>query len=111
VRRRSRSYAIRFRPEAAARALDLATVLGRLQVDDEVLLAGLLVPVLAGNAGRGARADRGLRRCAVQARHPELRRVEDSGVPPGWNPAKPLKPSRPKPAQLLLSLAADVRSC
>jgi len=95
--------------EVAARALDLATVLGRLQVDDEVLLAGLLVPVLAGNAAEDPRLIEVFGDAPFKIAS-ELRRVEDSGVPPGWNPGQPLKPEQAEGLRkLLLSLAADVR--
>ena len=95
--------------ELAARALDLATVLGRLQVDDEVLLAGLLVPVLAGNAAEDPRLIEVFGDAPFKIAS-ELRRVEDSGVPPGWNPGQPLKPEQAEGLRkLLLSLAADVR--
>ena len=95
--------------EVAARALDLATVLGRLQVDDEVLLAGLLVPVLAGNAAEEPRLIEVFGDAPFKIAS-ELRRVEDSGVPPGWNPGQPLKPEQAEGLRkLLLSLAADVR--
>jgi GTP pyrophosphokinase len=95
--------------EVAALALDLATVLGRLQVDDEVLLAGLLVPVLAGNAAEEPQLIEVFGDAPFKLAS-ELRRVEDSGVPPGWNPGQPLKPEQAEGLRkLLLSLAADVR--
>ena len=95
--------------EVAARALDLAAVLGRLQVDDEVLLAGLLVPVLAGSTAEEPRLIEVFGDAPFKLAS-ELRRVEDSGVPPGWNPGQPLKPEQAEGLRkLLLSLAADVR--
>jgi GTP pyrophosphokinase len=95
--------------EAAARALDLATVLGRLQVDDEVLLAGLLIPVLAGNAAEEPRLIEVFGDAPFKLAS-ELRRVEVSGIPAGWNPGQPLKPEQAEGLRkLLLSLAADVR--
>jgi len=95
--------------EVAARALDLATVLGRLQADDEVLLAGLLVPVLAGGTAEEPRLLEVFGDAPFKLAN-ELRRVKDSGIPPGWNPGQPLKPEQAEGLRkLLLSLAADVR--
>jgi GTP pyrophosphokinase len=95
--------------EVAARALDLATVLGRLQADDEVLLAGLLVPVLAASTTEEPRLLEVFGDAPFKLAR-ELQRVEDSGIPPGWNPGQPLKPEQAEGLRkLLLSLAADVR--
>jgi GTP pyrophosphokinase len=96
-------------PAVATRAVDLLAVLDRLQADDEVLLAGLLVPCLEGEAPADERHVAVFGEPALRLAR-ELRRVEDSGIPAGWNPGQPLKPEQAEGLRkLLLSLASDVR--
>jgi GTP pyrophosphokinase len=96
-------------PGAAARALDLAAVLARLQADNEVLLAGLLVPALESTSTEEPRLLEVFGEAPLKLAR-ELRRVEDSGIPQGWNPGQPLKPEQSEGLRkLLLSLASDVR--
>lgn len=96
-------------PEAAVRAFDLAAVLARLQADDEVLLAGLLVPTLEASTIEEPRLVEVFGEVPLKLAS-ELQRVEDSGIPPGWNSGQPLKPEQAEGLRkLLLSLASDVR--
>jgi GTP pyrophosphokinase len=96
-------------PEAAAVGLEIAGVLAQLQADDDLLIAGLLIPC---HGGCGADEPR-LREVAGEqplrlAR--ELERVADSGIPAGWNPGESLAPAQAEGLRkLLLSLASDVR--
>ncbi len=96
-------------PDALQRGLELAGVLDQLQADDELLLAGLLVP------GFAALAPQAERLAATFGDAPprlagELERVADSGIPSGWNPGEALKPAQAEGLRkLLLALASDVR--
>jgi len=96
-------------PEAIERGLELAGVLDRLQADDDLLLAGLLVPCIESLAGQEARLVEPFGEPAVWLVS-ELERVADSGIPAGWNPGEHLKPAQAEGLRkLLLSLASDVR--
>lgn len=96
-------------PDLLQRGLELAGVLDQLQADDELLLAGLLVPGFASLAERQQHLGEvfggpSLRLVA------ELERVADSGIPAGWNPGEGLKPAQAEGLRkLLLALASDVR--
>ena len=95
--------------EASSVGLELAGVLGQLQADDELLLAGLLVPCLGHLADREARLQEVFGETPLRLAR-ELERVADSGIPAGWNPGTPLAPAQAEGLRkLLLSLASDVR--
>jgi hypothetical protein len=84
VRAAADSCATTSRP--TLRALSTWPLSWRLRADDEVLLAGLLVPTLRGDHDRG-RACRVFGEPALRLAG-ELRRVEDSGIPrAGTRPA------------------------
>jgi GTP pyrophosphokinase len=95
--------------EAGALGVELAGILAELQVDDEILLTGLLVPCLEANVAEDDQL------VAIFGEQPlrlarELQRVEGSGIPAGWNPGQALKPEQSEGLRkLLLSLASDVR--
>jgi GTP pyrophosphokinase len=95
--------------EGAARSLELAAILSQLQADDDVLLAGLLVPLLkAGRVEEPAALEIFGEPALKLAR--ALERAGDSGVPAGWNPGTHLKPEQAEGLRkLLLALASDVR--
>jgi GTP pyrophosphokinase len=95
--------------EGAARSLELAAILSQLQADDEVLLAGLLVPLVqAGQVDEPTAIEIFGEPALKLAR--ALERVGDSGVPAGWNPGTHLKPEQAEGLRkLLLALASDVR--
>jgi GTP pyrophosphokinase len=95
--------------EAVQRSLELAGILSRLQVDDELLLAGLLIPCFSSLSNQAERLP-GLFGSSPVRLVGELERVADSGIPAGWNPGESLKPSQAEGLRkLLLSLASDVR--
>ncbi|HVN41337.1 MAG TPA: RelA/SpoT family protein [Steroidobacteraceae bacterium] len=94
---------------AVARSLELMAVLAQLQGDDEVLLAGLLVPLLEAGVVADERA------LALGGEAPlklarELQKVGTSGIPADWNPGAHLKPEQAEGLRkLLLALASDIR--
>jgi GTP pyrophosphokinase len=95
--------------EPALRSIELLAILAQLQADEEVLLAGLLVPLLDGGLIDDKRAEAefgpGPLRLAT-----ELTRIGSSGIPAGWNPGEHLDASQAERLRkLLLSLASDVR--
>jgi len=96
-------------PDVVARGCELAGVLDQLQADDELLLAGLLVPGFPALADQAERLAAGFGEPALRL-VTELERVADSGIPAGWNPGAALKPAQAEGLRkLLLALASDVR--
>jgi GTP pyrophosphokinase len=92
-----------------ARSLELLAVLAPLQADDDVLLAGLLVPLLEGGHRSAEHALPDFGDAAVRLAT-ELGKVGESGIPADWNPGQPLKPEQAEGLRkLLLALASDVR--
>jgi GTP pyrophosphokinase len=95
--------------EPALRSADLLAVLAQLQADEDVLLAGTLVPLLTGGLVDEARALATFGEPAVKLAR-ELERVGDSGIPSGWNPGEHLRAEQAEGLRkLLLALASDVR--
>jgi hypothetical protein len=79
--------ATRPQDEHTARGVELMAALAPLHADEDVLLAGLLVPLL--HAGQlDATAALPVFGDAAVKLATELERVGDSGIPPGWNPGQ-----------------------
>ena len=95
--------------EHTLRSIELLAVLAQLQADDEVLLAGLLVPLLGGGVVDETRAEAQFGTAALKLAS-ELTRIGSSGIPAEWNPGTHLDASQAERLRkLLLALAADVR--
>jgi GTP pyrophosphokinase len=108
---RSALDAVTARPqdEHTARSVELLAVLAPLQADADVLLAGLLVPLLHGHVLDAEQALPDFGEAAVRLAT-ELDKVGESGIPSDWNPGQPLKPEQAEGLRkLLLALASDVR--
>jgi len=96
-------------PEARRTAEATLAVLAGLHVDDDVQLAGWLVPLLTAQTLADEAA---LERCGPAALQlaREHARIGASGIPSGWNPGQALRPEQAERLRkLLLALAADVR--
>ncbi|HEX5651107.1 MAG TPA: HD domain-containing protein, partial [Steroidobacteraceae bacterium] len=95
--------------EHTARSVELLAVLAPLQADADVLLAGLLVPLLHGHVLDAEQALPDFGEAAVRLAT-ELDKVGESGIPADWNPGQHLKPEQAEGLRkLLLALASDVR--
>lgn len=95
--------------EAGLRSIDMLATLALLQVDDDVLIAGLLVPLLHARIVDSLQAPATFGDAAVKLAV-ELEKVGGSGIPAGWNPGETLKPEQAEGLRkLLLALASDVR--
>jgi GTP pyrophosphokinase len=95
--------------EHVARSIEMLAVLAPLQADEDVLLAGLLVPMFHGRRFDTEQALPAFGEAAVRLAT-ELEKVGDSGIPPDWNPGQALKPEQAEGLRkLLLALASDVR--
>ncbi len=96
-------------PLAAAHSLELASLLAELRVDEDLVLAGLLIPWLEEGTLDDARAGDYCGATAVRLAR-EVERVVGIGIPADWNPGQPMKPQQAEGVRkLLLSLASDVR--
>jgi len=94
---------------AADRGVELASVLAQLRADEDVLLAGLLLPLLEAGKVDEASAKVHFGEPAVRLAR-EVERVSGIGMPADWNPGQPMKPEQAEGLRkLLLSLASDVR--
>jgi GTP pyrophosphokinase len=95
--------------EDSLRSVELLAVLAPLQADDDVLLAGLLVPLLHARAVDESTALSTFGDAAVRLAT-ELEKLGESGIPADWNPGQQLKPEQAEGLRkLLLALASDVR--
>jgi GTP pyrophosphokinase len=95
--------------EHTLRSVELMALLAQLQADDEVLLAGLLVPLLEGSLIDESQAEAlfGDAACKLAG---ELARISGSGIPADWNPGEHLDAEKAEGLRkLLLALASDVR--
>jgi GTP pyrophosphokinase len=94
---------------AAAISIELASLLTELRADEDVLLAGMLIPWLEAGTLDDARAQDHFGTAAVHLAR-EVERVGGIGIPADWNPGQPMKPQQAEGLRkLLLSLASDVR--
>jgi GTP pyrophosphokinase len=95
--------------ECTLRSVELMAALAQLHADDEVLLAGLLVPLLEGELIDASRAESLFGGPAYRLAR-ELARIDQSGIPAGWNPGEHLGAEQAEGLRkLLLALASDVR--
>jgi GTP pyrophosphokinase len=95
--------------ECTLRSVELMAALAQLHADDEVLLAGLLVPLLEGELIDASRAESLFGGPAYRLAR-ELARIDQSGIPAGWNPGEHLGTEQAEGLRkLLLALASDVR--
>jgi GTP pyrophosphokinase len=95
--------------EHTLRSVELMAVLSQLQADDDVLLAGLLVPLLQGALVDMPQAEAKFGDAACKLAG-ELARISGSGIPDDWNPGEHLDAEQAEGLRkLLLALASDVR--
>ena len=96
-------------PESVDRGLELAGVLSQLQADDDLLLAGLLVPCIGSLDSRRPASPR----CSATRPSDSCANCDASTTAasrPAGTRAQPLKPAQAEGLRkLLLSLASDVR--
>jgi GTP pyrophosphokinase len=84
-------------------------ILGDLKLDEDVQLAGWLVPLLSSGALTEDAATEICGAASVQLAR-EHARIGASGIPADWNHGQPLRPEQAERLRkLLLSLASDVR--
>ncbi len=94
---------------AATHSVELAALLSGLRVDEDLLLAGLLIPWVEEGALDDAHAQDHFGATAVRLAR-EVERVVGIGMPADWHPGQPMKPQQAEGVRkLLLSLASDVR--
>ncbi len=90
--------------ECTLRSIELMAALAQLHADDEVLLAGLLVPLLEGELIDATRAESLFGVPAYRLAR-ELARIDQSGIPAGWNPGEHLGPEQAEGLRKLLLVA------
>jgi GTP pyrophosphokinase len=94
---------------AVDRGVELAAVLAQLRADEELLLAGLLIPLLEAGQLDEAYTKQHFGEPAFRLAR-EVERLDGIGMPADWNPGQPMKPEQAEGLRkLLLSLASDVR--
>ena len=95
--------------DAWRRSVEIAAILGGLRADDDVVLAGALVPLLEASAVDTETAAQIAGPAAAELAR-ELRRIGGFGIPGSWSHARGLKPDQAEGLRkLLVALAADVR--
>lgn len=94
---------------AAAEAASLVEILDDLKPDPEIRAAALLFPLAAAGALPGELITK---RCGAETRRlvKELVKLGSFGLPPRWEPGKPLPPAQAETLRrMLLAIVADVR--
>jgi GTP pyrophosphokinase len=95
--------------DAWRRSVEIAAILGGLRADDDVVLAGALVPLLEASAV-DAETTAQIAGPAAAKLARELRRIGSFGIPGNWSHGRGLKPDQAEGLRkLLVALAADVR--
>ncbi len=95
--------------KAAADGAELVQILDGLNPDPEIRAAALLYPLAAAGA---LPAEMITKRCGTESRRlvRELVKLGSFGLPPRWQPGKPLPPSQAETLRrMLLAIVADVR--
>jgi GTP pyrophosphokinase len=109
VRQALEQVRAKVQPETWNRSREIAAILAGLRADDDVVLAGALVPLLGASAIDEAQAAQVFGEGSAQLAL-ELRRVGGIGIPGSWRQGQGLKPEQAEGLRkLLLALAADVR--